>query len=128
MTSQGIFLKSNLSPPTHSLFLALSSPPSVPHIIPSSIFPYSPHFPSPLILFFSWTPRGYDEDLSLAPIAPLLSELLGITVPLVDDCVGPIVTEAVSKVRAVSTYLRNGKCFEVSRMRLKDTLRLVSMR
>ena len=47
---------------------------------------------------------GYEAEFSLAPIAPRLSELLSITVPLVTDCVGPVVTEAVSKVRATRTY------------------------
>lgn len=41
---------------------------------------------------------GYEAKFSLAPIAPRLTELLGVTVPLVPDCVGAAVTEAVSKV------------------------------
>ena len=47
---------------------------------------------------------GYEAEFSLAPIAPRLSELLSITVPLVTDCIGPVVTEAISKVVATRTY------------------------
>ena len=51
------------------------------------------------IYFFLIRPKGgYEEKFSLAPIAPRLSELLGVTVPLVADCVGAVVADAVSKV------------------------------
>jgi hypothetical protein len=91
------FLHVFFSPP---LFLPILLLPPTPLLFPNS----PPHFPPPLILSLFCTPRpkgGYEAEFSLAPIAPRLSELLGITVPLVSDCVGPIVTEAVSKVRAV---------------------------
>jgi phosphoglycerate kinase len=40
-------------------------------------------------------PKGRDPALSLAPVATRLGELLGRTVPLLGDCVGPAVTKAV---------------------------------
>ena len=39
------------------------------------------------------------EKLSLAPVAERLSELLGTTVTLLDDCVGPDVETALPKGR-----------------------------
>jgi phosphoglycerate kinase len=40
-------------------------------------------------------PKRRDPNLSLAPVAKRLRELLGRTVPLLGDCVGPAVTKAV---------------------------------
>ena len=51
---------------------------------------------------------GYEEKFSLAPIAPRLSELLNVTVPLVADCVGRVVAEAVAKVRMI-IIMRDGE-------------------
>ena len=45
-------------------------------------------------------PKGkVNPKYSLAPVAKRLSELLGQTVPLAGDCVGPVTTEAVSKLQ-----------------------------
>ena len=52
--------------------------------------------------YYIYRPKGgYEEKFSLAPIAPRLTELLGVTVPLISDCVGAVVTEAVSKVSCI---------------------------
>ena len=40
-------------------------------------------------------PKGVDRTLSLAPVAERATTVLGIPVPLADDCVGPDVTERV---------------------------------
>jgi phosphoglycerate kinase len=50
-------------------------------------------------------PKGPDASLSLAPIAERLSSLLGIKVPLLSDCVGPEVRDAVAKLRPGSVLL-----------------------
>lgn len=42
-------------------------------------------------------PKGVTPEFSLAPVAARLSELLGFNVPLLPDCVGPQVAEAVGK-------------------------------
>ena len=82
--------------PFHLAPIYSSYPSSSPTIFTSILNPRSPA---------SRPKGGYEAEFSLAPIAPRLSELLGITVPLVADCVGPVVTEAVSKVRAIRTRM-----------------------
>jgi phosphoglycerate kinase len=44
-------------------------------------------------------PKGPDPRQSLRPVARRLGELLGRDVPLLPDCVGPAVREAVAKLR-----------------------------
>lgn len=44
-------------------------------------------------------PKGPDPKQSLAPVAKRLGELLGKDVPLLPDCVGPTVAEAVARLR-----------------------------
>ena len=44
-------------------------------------------------------PKGPTPELSLAPVAARLSELLGGPVPLLPDCVGPEVAKAVARAR-----------------------------
>ncbi len=46
-------------------------------------------------------PKGRDAGLSLAPIAARLSELLGVTVPLLPDCVGVEIPDGVSLLENV---------------------------
>ncbi|MGH2796289.1 MAG: phosphoglycerate kinase [Thermoleophilaceae bacterium] len=43
-------------------------------------------------------PKGPDSTASLAPVAARLSELLGASVPLAPDCVGPAVAERVREL------------------------------
>ena len=50
-------------------------------------------------------PKGPDPKLSLRPVALRLAELLGRDVPLLPDCVGPGVREAVTKLRAGDVVL-----------------------
>ena len=42
---------------------------------------------------------GYEAKFSLAPITPRLSELLGVKVPLVPDCIGVSVGKAVTEMK-----------------------------
>jgi len=42
--------------------------------------------------------NGPEDKFSLAPVAPRLSELLGKEVTLINDCIGPAVAEASSKM------------------------------
>ena len=44
-------------------------------------------------------PKGVTPELSLAPVAARLGELLGKPVPLLPDCVGPEVEKAVAEAR-----------------------------
>jgi phosphoglycerate kinase len=44
-------------------------------------------------------PKGPDPKLSLKPVARRLGELLGRDMPLLPDCVGPAVREAVARLR-----------------------------
>lgn len=44
-------------------------------------------------------PKGVTPEFSLAPVAARLSELLGKTVPLIPDCVGPLVAQAVAAAK-----------------------------
>lgn len=44
-------------------------------------------------------PKGPDSSLSLAPVAARVSLLLGIPVPLADDCIGPEVQRQVGALR-----------------------------
>ena len=44
-------------------------------------------------------PKGPDPKQSLAPVAKRLGELIGKDVPLLPDCVGPVVRERVAKLR-----------------------------
>ena len=44
-------------------------------------------------------PKGVTPELSLAPVAKRLSELLGKAVPLLPDCVGPEVEKAVADAK-----------------------------
>ena len=41
---------------------------------------------------------GPEDKFRLTPVVPRLSELLGIDVQKVDDCIGPEVEEAVKKM------------------------------
>jgi phosphoglycerate kinase len=50
-------------------------------------------------------PKGPDQKLSLGPVAQRLAELLGRDVPLLPDCVGPAVREAVTKLRGGDVVL-----------------------
>ena len=50
-------------------------------------------------------PKGVSPELSLAPVAKRLSELLGKPVPLLGDCVGEAVREAVGKAQAGDVLL-----------------------
>ncbi|MEO2003642.1 MAG: phosphoglycerate kinase, partial [Candidatus Poribacteria bacterium] len=51
-------------------------------------------------------PKGVRvEDLSLAPAARRLSELLGTDVPLASDCIGPVAAAAVAGLRAGDVVL-----------------------
>ncbi|HJW48413.1 MAG TPA: phosphoglycerate kinase [Candidatus Limnocylindria bacterium] len=50
-------------------------------------------------------PKGPDRKLSLRPVALRLAELLGRDVPLLPDCVGPAVREAVTKLRGGDVVL-----------------------
>ena len=50
-------------------------------------------------------PKGPDPKQSLAPVAKRLGELLGKTVPLLPDCVGPAVRDAVAKLRSGDVVL-----------------------
>ena len=50
-------------------------------------------------------PKGPDPKLSLRPVARRLGELLGRDVPLLPDCAGPAVREAVAKLRAGDVVL-----------------------
>ena len=48
---------------------------------------------------------GVDSSFSLAPCAKRLSELLGLPVPLAPDCVGPIVEQMASDLKAGEVLL-----------------------
>jgi phosphoglycerate kinase len=48
-------------------------------------------------------PKGVTPEFSLAPVAARLSELLGVNVPLLGDCVGDAVQQ---RVTALSNSLR----------------------
>ena len=50
-------------------------------------------------------PKQRDPKSSLAPVAAVLSTLLGRPVPLLDDCVGPSVRAALVKLRAGEVVL-----------------------
>ena len=50
-------------------------------------------------------PKGPDQKLSLRPVALRLAELLGRDVPLLPDCVGAAVREAVTKLRGGDVVL-----------------------
>ena len=50
-------------------------------------------------------PKGPDQKLSLRPVARRLAELLDRDVPLLPDCVGPAVREAMTKLRAGDVVL-----------------------
>ncbi|HEX9437752.1 MAG TPA: phosphoglycerate kinase, partial [Candidatus Limnocylindria bacterium] len=45
-------------------------------------------------------PKGNEPKYSLTPVAPVLAALLGCTVPLMPDCVGPAVAGAVKAMNA----------------------------
>jgi len=44
-------------------------------------------------------PKGREEKFSLAPVPPRISELLGAPVPLVSDCIGAPVADAVAGMK-----------------------------
>jgi phosphoglycerate kinase len=44
-------------------------------------------------------PKGKEEKFSLAPVPPRISELLGAQVPLVGDCIGSTVSDAVAGMK-----------------------------
>ncbi len=50
-------------------------------------------------------PRGVTPEFSLAPVAKRLTELLGKSVPLIPDCVGPEVARAVAAAKAGDVIL-----------------------
>ncbi len=50
-------------------------------------------------------PNGRDESLTLKPIAPLLSERLGTSVPFVNDCIGPVVDAEILKLNPGNVIL-----------------------
>jgi phosphoglycerate kinase len=50
-------------------------------------------------------PKGRDPKTSLAPVAKRLGELLGMSVPLLSDCVGLDVAAAVAKMRPGNVVL-----------------------
>ena len=42
---------------------------------------------------------GYEAKFSLAPVAPRLAQLLGVSVPLVPDCIGMAVSKHVLSMK-----------------------------
>ncbi len=50
-------------------------------------------------------PKGNEPKYSLTPVAPVLAALLGCTVPLMPDCVGPAVAGAVKAMNAGDVIL-----------------------
>ena len=50
-------------------------------------------------------PKGVEPKYSLTPVAPAIADLLGCTVPLMPDCIGPAVAAAVEAMNAGDVIL-----------------------